>query len=261
MKTIIAHMIDCATPLTAADCEALKEQGITIVGRYLGAKTRGWAKGLIPEEVKNIADAGLEIVSIWEGDPTYPGYFTREQALKDASDALEEAHWLGQSKLSAVYFTVDYDAAPADLPGIEIYIRTIASVFPGYLVGLYGGIRVVEAVNGPHCYWQTCAWSNDQISPRADIYQHPSDTIGTLAVDKDDVYAQPGSWTSHPPDVPVAELPKDVPPDLWCADGVQYALSHRLMGLFPGDEFRPDEPMTRGQAAVALQNLAKELIR
>lgn len=259
-RNIIAHMIDCATPLTAADCAALKAEGIQVVGRYLGAKSRGYAKGLTPEEEQAIHAEGIHIVAIFEGDPVAVSDFTREQGIADAKAAVEDAKWLGQPAFTAIYLTVDYPAAPADMPIIQDYVSAAEAVLhnAGYQIGIYGGARVIDSIRALY-YFQTCAWSGSEVSARADIYQHPSQTLGNLQVDKDDVFAQPGWWAAEAArSAPVTTpLPADVPADLWCASGVRFALDHKIMGVFEGGDFKPNDPLTRGQAAVLAENLAR----
>jgi len=192
--------IDCYTPLRPQDASAVRFAGYTGVCRYLGAKTRGWPKGLTPEEVDSNKAEQLSIVSIWEGEATSSTYFTTDQALHDAQDALVEAEWLGQPQGTAIYFAVDLDTDAADMPAIRAYFATIIKVMAGrYKVGVYGGIQTMETLYTaeikPDHYWQTLAWSDGALFPHADLYQSAiSQWIGTLGVDIDEVCGSPGSW-------------------------------------------------------------------
>lgn len=193
-------MIDCYSPLTAEDVKTLKIKGYTTVGRYLGAKTHGWAKGMTPGEVAAIKSEGLAIVSIWEGNPTAASYFTVVQAEQDARDALIDAKWLGQTEGSAIYFVVDYDAQPQDMAAIQTYFATIQRALVGvYKIGAYGGIRTLEALYTaspkPDYFWQAMAWSAGKTFAHAQIVQRSINIkIDNMSVDLDDVLQDPGDW-------------------------------------------------------------------
>lgn len=257
-------MIDCAAPLTEEALTKLPSE-IIAVGRYLGAKSRGFSKGTTPEEVVLLHAHGKRIVPIWEADPVDVAAFTREQALADAQGAIEDAKWLGIPAHTAIFFTVDFDASPADIPAIQGYLDAVEKCLnaEGFLLGVYGGIRVIDGVSAMY-YWQTCAWSAGATSTKADLYQHPSSLIEGLPVDLDEVIKIPAWWM--PPDATVevktqtGPLPPDVPSDAWYASGAQFVIDHHLMGTFADGDFKADEPLTRGQAAVMAENLYK-LIR
>lgn len=193
-------MIDCYSPLTAEDVKALKANGYTTVGRYLGAKTHGWAKGMTPGEVAAIKSEGLAVVSIWEGNPTAASYFTTTQAEQDARDALIDATWLGQTAGSAIYFVVDYDAQPQDLAAIQTYFAAIHRTLGGvYKIGTYGGIRTLEALytasSKPDYFWQAMAWSAGKTFAHAQIVQQTINArVDNMSVDLDNVLQEPGSW-------------------------------------------------------------------
>lgn len=193
---VIARAVDTTVSLSGAQARALQRQGIAAVGRYLGRKTHGWAKAITPAEARAITDAGLKIFSIWESNPTRAGYFTRAQGVSDARQAVEEARWVGQPGGSTIYFTVDYDAAPADLPAISAYLDGVREGLAGaYRLGVYGGLLVIHSVSADH-YWQTIAWSRGELSAKADVYQIEVDTVlAGMDVDIDNIYRDPGWWT------------------------------------------------------------------
>ena len=122
---------------------ALQAAGISWIGRYYG---RSKQQPLSKEEAQAISSLGLYVVSIWEsGYPTKVEYFSSYQGSKDGADAYHAAAQAGQPGGSVIYFTVDYDAAPADLRAIEAYFRAVRlSVRPGYFVGVYGSGRVLK---------------------------------------------------------------------------------------------------------------------
>ncbi len=190
----MAIMIDCASVLTAQNCADLHAADVYRVGRYLGAKSRGWSKGLTPQEAAAIHAHGMGILPIWEGDPVDAGYFTIHQGYLDAQGALEDALWLGIPDTVPIVATVDYDAQAADMNAIRSYFLSFASGLKGRRTGIYGGIMVVDNV-AADVYWQTLAWSNGQVSKRAHVYQHAvNQTVANVPVDLDEVFIDPGFW-------------------------------------------------------------------
>ena len=191
---VIAHMIDCAQPLTAANCADLKAARISYVGRYLGYKSRGWPKGLTPEEVSVIHAHGIGILPIWEGNPTDAGYFTPLQGGQDAQGAIEDADWLGIPIATPIIFTVDFPAVAPDMNAIRAYLESVKAAMGSRKFGVYGDDTVMSNV-AADAYWQTCGWSGGQISPRADVYQRVVDqSLAGVQVDLDDVYRDLGFW-------------------------------------------------------------------
>lgn len=188
----IAQMFDCSTPLTLSQAQALKTSGYSVVARYLG----NWGKSLTTSEVSVLKQAGLMIVSIWEGNPTSAAYFTEAQGTADAKAALMSAMTVGQPKGSTIYFAVDYDAQDADMGAVRAYLQSVYSVIhpAGYHMGVYGSYRVMSNVTADF-YWQTVAWSENQISPRACMLQHaPSETVAGVEIDHNEVFSGAGWW-------------------------------------------------------------------
>jgi len=130
-----------------ADCSLIAKQliaaGYTFVGRYYSHS--GW-KNLSKAEALALSHAGLYIVSVWETNPTTPGYFTRQRGFADAGAARAYAtNVIGQPANTPIYFAVDTDADPAI---VEPYFRGIqeANSMPHspYPVGAYGGGAVLD---------------------------------------------------------------------------------------------------------------------
>src|SRR5690242_5517666 len=90
--------VDCATRLNAALAVSLKSKGIQYVGRYLG---NSW-KSMDKTEADAIMAAGLQIVSIWETNPTHAAYFTKDQGVLDAKEASSYAKAISQTEGSAI---------------------------------------------------------------------------------------------------------------------------------------------------------------
>jgi hypothetical protein len=191
--------IDCATRLTETTAAALKKAGIAAVGRYLGYKNLRLWKSITPEELKAIHGAGLGIFLIFETNPLKASYFNYAKGLSDAKAAADEAEYLGAPGETAVYFTVDYDAQPEDMPAIVEYVRGLKEVLAGqYLGGMYGSYRVLSALKAsaypPDRYYQTYAWSAGQ-NFGAHIYQYQNDiSLQGVQVDRDTVQADAGLW-------------------------------------------------------------------
>ena len=191
---VIAHMIDCAQPLTPANCAGMKAAGISYVGRYLGYKSRGWSKGLTPAEVSIIHAHGLGILPIWEGDPVDAEYFTPLQGSQDAQAAIEDADWLGIPIATPIIFTVDFPAIAQDMNAIRAYLEAVKAAMKTHKFGVYGDYTVMSNT-AADAYFQTVGWSSGQISPRADVYQRVvNQTLAGVQVDFDDVYRDPGFW-------------------------------------------------------------------
>jgi hypothetical protein len=193
--------VDSFSPVSASIAKALKDAGYVASARYLGKHTIGLENGLSLMEANAIRAAGLHLISIWETKPTRASYFTREQGLEDARNAVKEAHWLGQPHWTAIYFTVDFDAQEEDMPRIIEYFQGVQHNLGGYKLGVYGGIRTLQAVLNssvrPAYWWQTIAWSGGQQFVRADLYQaQVNQLIEGFGVDINEIKVEnPGWWS------------------------------------------------------------------
>ncbi len=192
--------IDCMTPLTAETVAKLKQTSYRAVGRYLGAKYIGLAKGITPIEKDLILSAGLSLFLIYETMPTQASYFTQEKGIHDAKTAIDEAEFLGVPKGTAIYFTVDFDAQAGDMPAVIAYFKGIRSAMGSkYLVGAYGGYAVMEALYAQHGlvdkFYQTYAWSDGKAFTDRNIYQYRNSVeVAGIAVDLDMVSDNAGLW-------------------------------------------------------------------
>lgn len=115
----------------------LKAANIDFVCRYYSRNT---AKNLSASEAKALGDAGIRIVSVWEGAGDLLASFSPAQGAQDAADALKLAAAIGQPQGSAIYFAVDFDATPAEIANeVTGYFVAIQTAFAGkYKVGVYG---------------------------------------------------------------------------------------------------------------------------
>jgi hypothetical protein len=188
--------IDCATRLNAKTASALKAAGISHVGRYLGPDIN-W-KTMQKAEAGAILSAGLNVWSIWETNPTHASYFSAAQGASDAKTAAAYAESIGQPKGTAIYYTVDYDAQPADYPAILEYFKAVRSANTGYKVGAYGSYGVLSYLylhGAADYYWQTCGWSSGYLVRFAHLYQYQVNTsLAGVSVDRNHVLIDPGGW-------------------------------------------------------------------
>ena len=140
-------------------------------------------------EVDAIHGAGKPIGLIWqmngEKSRASRGF---EIGELDARTANAKADELGATDDVAIFYTVDFDAQPAQ---VEAYVAGVRSV-PGRPVGIYGSARIVDWATsvGIEWRWQTKAWSSGVISPNAHLYQR--DFLGDL--DRSVLFAPFPSW-------------------------------------------------------------------
>lgn len=88
--------------------------GFSFVGRYLCQAN--W-KRITDAEVAALKAAGLDIVLLYEDEPTSDAYFQIRRGSKDVSLAMRQATSLGAVNVTAIYFTVNYDATQATIDG------------------------------------------------------------------------------------------------------------------------------------------------
>jgi len=190
--------IDCATKLTSSVINTLKKDGVKTVVRYLVDPNgpSAW-KALTAQEAKLLSSAGLEIVSVYETNPTSVKYFKKGQGSTDAMSAMVYAELVGQPHNSTIYFAVDYDDKPADMDTIKAYFAEIGKNLKGYKVGVYGSYDVLQSLKGKvDHYYQTYAWSAGKLSKLANLYQYQNgQTLAGIGVDYDRVISECGSWT------------------------------------------------------------------
>jgi LysM repeat protein len=187
--------IDCVTTIHQELAKGLKAAGIEYVARYLGDS---W-KSISKKEAEVIIASGLQIVSIWETNPTYGGYFTKDKGISDGMDAVSFAQSLGQPKGSAIYFAVDYDAQPTDMQAIVNYFLGVCQELgKDYNVGVYGSYPVLTMLHescAVNFYWQTAAWSSGNVADFNDILQYDfNKKIAGIPVDYNQVSSSAGAW-------------------------------------------------------------------
>jgi LysM repeat protein len=210
----MAKGIDCATTITASVASALKAQGYDYVARYLGTN---W-KCMKQPEAQVIINAGLKVISLYETNPTYVGYFTNDKGKSDALAAVSFAQALGQPAGSTIYFAVDYNATSSDFSAIADYFNGVKSAIGSdYAVGVYGEYDVVKYLhdnNVVNYFMQTYAWSAGQKADFANIYQWKNGTTEAgIQVDLDVINSDPGAWpVAAAPSVDPTPAPTPAPP-------------------------------------------------
>ena len=179
--------------------KAIQDAGYDGICRYLWPA----GKGLTPIEVTIIDSVGLKIVSNFEGDPTYPGYFTTARGRQDANTALGEALRVGQPLQTPIYFSVDYNAQPADFPRILRYFEGIYSeISSHYPVRAYAKADLLTYLY-EHLYWmgpgwEPAAWDNGVVDSNIALFQDQNGLSirGLIQVDEDLVKGANIGWWS-----------------------------------------------------------------
>lgn len=120
--------------------EQIAGQGMKFAARYYSDNT---TKALSLAEAQALSAAGVNIISVFENSNNAGRFFSSDIGNSQAASALQQAAAIGQPPFTAIYFAVDYDAAPADVQGpITDYFTAIKSVFAAapvqYVAGVYG---------------------------------------------------------------------------------------------------------------------------
>jgi len=141
------------------DPNELYRLGYRYVLRYLSWDTSG--KNIGTSEKNSLIAAGLSIICNWEWD-THDSMRGYDGGRSDAQEAIRQARALGMPENRPIYFSVDFDIQPNQLPTAKSYFDGLASVLPRNRLGIYGSYRAVEeAASAGWCewFWQTYAWS------------------------------------------------------------------------------------------------------
>jgi hypothetical protein len=179
------------------DPQALRNGGYSFVIGYIsrisGKCLTGWDR---------YAQAGLGVAFVFEDDAV-PDY------RAGTADGQFCEQWLrahGAPMNAPLFFAIDADISAADFPRVAEYGRDFneATNSP---VGPYGKYSLIEALvtpgRGPMPLgWQAAAWSGDQLSQKANLYQrythhHPVPGVAHEDFDED-VLIRALSF-AHPP--------------------------------------------------------------
>lgn len=207
----------------------LQQSRLEFVARYYREPGSRWPP-LSAGEAQRLSSLGLNIVAVWESHSRDPSHFTYDWGYFDAMAAYQQAKAIGQPPASAIYFAVDYNAAPWSLWQIEAYFRGIAAGLsaagggnPDYAVGVYGSGAVCDAMKraGLARYaWlsNSFAWEGSTSYPDWDIMQGERLPELSFNQDSDEARAEYGAFhvaagTPAPsPDQPPLGAPASPPP-------------------------------------------------
>lgn len=146
--------------------------------RYLGPGSD--SKHLTAGELTNLRAAGIDVVANAEGAAN--GFRGVAAGKSWATSALADARALDMPAGRPIYFSVDWDAGPADWADIDAALKGAAGVIGAANVGIYGSydvIQHVKAAGTARWFWQTYAWSGGKLHSAAHLYQWKnSQTIG-----------------------------------------------------------------------------------
>ena len=194
--------VDSSSPCTQQSIDCLKQSGISFVGRYYSRTTKVAGKKLTQAEAQLISKNGLVIVAVYEDGPTSAAYFSAARGTADANGALQQAAAIGQPEGSAIYFTVDYDAAQSDIAGcITAYFQAVrAAIDDKYAVGVYGSGATCTAIMGAKLAdvaWlaQSTGWTGYTAFSGWAIKQGPEKSVCGLNSDLDDAHGDCGSFS------------------------------------------------------------------
>lgn len=144
---------DCATQLSAPKVTALRNDGYSIVGRYLTGSAGSGAsrhdKFLTREEMERIISGGMRYFCIFQDDTDWwqthedlSDYFSYSRGFSDARKAMLAAMSVGIPMGSTIYFAVDYDYMEGEVynkvvphfSGINNFFKSYGSP---YAIGIY----------------------------------------------------------------------------------------------------------------------------
>ena len=189
--------IDCASEISATAAKQIKASGYDFVCRYLVPPTMAW-KDLTAQEARNICDAGLKILCVFEAtaDRVKGG---AAAGTNDGLTARMLAEAMGMPITAYIYFAVDYEAPASDIAMIDAYLRAARAQTGTYEIGVYGPYSVIEAIatrGACKGFWQCFAWSYGKVSDHRMVYQYKAgQTVAGIAVDLDEAYSLDGLWT------------------------------------------------------------------
>ena len=138
-QNVAPTVCDTSMSLAPSDIQILKNNNITMVGRYLTGKF-----AMTQEEIKNLTESNIAVIPIFEYGNQLD-YFTFEQGENDAIVAVLAAEKLGipADNSVTIYFAVDNDFTLGDLTSnISDYFRGVSTRITearlGYNIGIYG---------------------------------------------------------------------------------------------------------------------------
>lgn len=190
------HGCDTATRLTSDDYKYLKKNGIDFVIRYFVPHSMSKSLTLNEVEAAHAANIALGLVYESTADRALQGYNAGINDAVTVNRLLEE---FCPPHGTVIYFAVDCDVAPAQMPTIILYFQGIEEhLDQGYKMGVYGGRRVLKYMkawaNDRVRYWSAYAWKYG-IKDNYDVSQLTASTpFGRLVIDHDEAASLEGFW-------------------------------------------------------------------
>lgn len=236
--------VDTAARITRNQAEALFNNGVSFVGRYL--VDQKMSKAITDSEAKYILDAGLGILLIYETSATRAK--AGESAGKqDGYAAYALAKQIGVPTNCVIYFAVDYDAPKNDYAAIEAYLYAAKAACAPYRCGVYGKADLINAVKAD-AYMQCVAWSYGVVSTKTNVYQYEwqggaeaqdiARKVGVpVDMDRCENMEIAGVW-----------LPEKK--KMWYDDAMRWAEQQGLI-----KDGRPNDPVTRAELATVLYRI------
>lgn len=162
---------------THPSTDQLKAVGAVGVMRYLTA-SRGSSKLITAPELGRLHAAGLGVGFVWETTADR----SRGGAAAGAADGHRAAQLLRDLSVptsTPVFYAIDFDAQPGQLPLVKAYLAAADQADGIYPAGVYGSFAVIEACVGDvvHWGWQTVAWSHKHLSRKIALYQHAASPL------------------------------------------------------------------------------------
>jgi len=141
-------VFDTPASITDIVADCLAKSGIKAVGRYYAKSP--W-KILKQEEMKTLAKFGIQVIPVYEDNPTSASYFSFERGKEDADRAFNHArNEAKQPTGTVVFFTVDYNATASDVDSmIMSYCEGVNAAKSNdalnqYRIGVYGSGLVID---------------------------------------------------------------------------------------------------------------------
>jgi hypothetical protein len=188
---------------------AIRAAGVRFVARYISPDPDNDANGknLLPSELRGLRAEDLDVAVVAEsGAGRMKAGHSAGAADARHAEAVTKA--LGMTG-AVIYFACDFDATPADQPGINAYLDGAASVIGLARTGIYGGFWPVSrarAAGKAAWFWGAVAWSGDNWTGVHwhHIMQGLGIRIGGISVDVDHSMARDfGQWPRPGPAPPV----------------------------------------------------------
>jgi len=182
----LATPMGAASPPVAIDYStsrptraALQQVSAVAVGRYV-SYPGGVNKDITRAEADQLRSWGLGIFVYWENAAAdaLGGRADGQNMAAAARNMVRDAG--GPADGGLIYFCVDFNVTPAQMPTVLDWFRGIRSVLPVSQVGVYGGYYPVAAVLDAGLADQACqtrAWSGGLWDGRAALQQYSWTTL------------------------------------------------------------------------------------